>query len=113
MVETIGEYAFYNCANLKLYNDVIDGIYITETVTSIGNNAFEGCVSLSKVYINSSIIANLTNDNSYLFAYASVIMIKKPITIEPMAYLDDSQGHFIRQTTSEGNSHDILNKVVE
>lgn len=46
-VTSIGDYAFYNCANLA-------EIQIPASVSEIGDNAFAGCSSLANVYYNGS-----------------------------------------------------------
>ncbi|MGN0787504.1 MAG: leucine-rich repeat domain-containing protein [Candidatus Onthoplasma sp.] len=107
--ETIGKKAFYNCSSLAT---TVSGIFfITETVKEIGNNAFEGCTSLTKICIESIDVINLTNNDSYLFSYVDTILIRKSITTNKTAYIDDSQGHFTRKTTSSGNTHDQLIKI--
>lgn len=113
-VETIGEYAFYNCSSLK-YSGQFNSFnfYITETIKEIGINAFEGCVALTTILLNSTDIANLTNNESYLFTYADTIMIRKSIETDETAYIDDSQGNFLRQVTSNLDSHDKLTKVTK
>ena len=48
-VETIGDYAFYNCNSLT-------SIEIPNSVTSIGNSAFEYCIHLASITIPDSVI---------------------------------------------------------
>ena len=43
-LEKILTRAFKNCVNLKVVN-------IPDTVTKIGNSAFEGCTALEKIYV--------------------------------------------------------------
>lgn len=51
--ETIGEYAFWRCNNLK-------AIQIPEKVTSIGNTAFSECPSLEMIKFNAIALNDLT-----------------------------------------------------
>ena len=44
-VESIGDYAFYNCKSMT-------NVTIPDSVTSIGENAFFDCTDIEKVYIN-------------------------------------------------------------
>lgn len=111
-VEEIGECAFYNCSNLKYSHEALNlSFYIPESVKVIENNAFEGCVSLTEIYIDSTEVANLTNNDSYLFSCVKVINIKKSIVTDATSYLDDSQGNFVRTITDKNSSHDELRKV--
>ena len=44
-ITTIGEYAFENCTNLI-------SIKIPSSITEIGKGAFQGCTSLTDIYVN-------------------------------------------------------------
>jgi hypothetical protein len=44
--QSIGNYAFHNCSSLT-------SLSIPNTVTSIGDSVFSGCISLNEIYINS------------------------------------------------------------
>ncbi len=88
--------------------------WIFESLKSIGDHAFEGCTSLKSIDINSDEIANLEDNNSYLFSYANTIYIKRSITTETTAYLDETQGHFTGdRKTDNFNSHYKITKVKE
>jgi len=110
-VETIGAYAFYNCSKLAYSGYGFVKFHIPTTVTAIGNNAFEGCTSLTEISIQSSIVANFTTNDSYLFRYANLINILKEITIESTSFLDDSQGHFSRNITNPQSTYDELHRI--
>lgn len=43
-IATVGEKAFYNCKNLETIND-------TMSLTTIGKNAFEGCLKITKIFL--------------------------------------------------------------
>lgn len=73
----IGEYAFYNCRNLKHIN-------IPSSITEIGNYAFYDCISLSNVTLPSSI----TKIGSYAFRNVKQITVTKetPATINETTF---------------------------
>lgn len=55
----IPDTAFFYCENLKLIlstNPYIEANHLPETVTRIGEYAFQGCTSLPKLYIPSSVV---------------------------------------------------------
>jgi hypothetical protein len=59
-VKTIGAYAFYGCANLGATvgdeeNPIKAEIIIAEGVTTIGERAFQGCLSLTEIAIPNSV----------------------------------------------------------
>ena len=83
-LRTIGEYAFANCSNLKQ-------IEIANSVTVIGNSAFEGCY-IDDVTIDSPTIANsLTGKdlNTYggLLAHAETVAITIGLDVSGSTYL--------------------------
>lgn len=60
--QSIGEYAFCNCTNLR-------NVTIPESVTSIGEYAFYNCITLENVNYNATNCDDFSSDN-YVFAYA-------------------------------------------
>ena len=117
-VETIGKYAFYNCSSLAKTGTVggisLDEFYISESLKVIGNNAFEGCTSLTGLIIESTEIANLNNNDSYLFSYADYILVHESIEIDETAYINDNQGHFLRREASDlHDDYYVLDKVTK
>lgn len=54
ILNNIPDNCFYNCKNLK-------GIYYAENVTSIGNDAFNGCYKLNNIGFNYNTLTNITN----------------------------------------------------
>ncbi len=60
--ESIGRYAFYNCANIK-------SVEIPESITSIGMYAFYGCTGLEKVNYN-AIECSDFSVNNHVFSNA-------------------------------------------
>jgi len=109
-IQTIGQCAFRNCSNLNGNN--VYGLFIGHQATTIGNNAFEGCVLLDIVMLDSSTIANLTDNGSDLFSNASIVFVKRPYEMDATAYLHDSQGHFYKADTSTFTEYDEFAKVV-
>jgi len=69
-VESIGDYAFYNCSNLS-------SVTIPNSLISIGNSAFSGCYNVKSIIIPNSVISIGSNafsycsGISYIYNYAS------------------------------------------
>ncbi|MBO4539664.1 MAG: leucine-rich repeat domain-containing protein, partial [Clostridia bacterium] len=94
---TIGAAAFKNCG--ALYS-----VRITGNVTSIGDQAFDGCRLLKTVYIDSEEISNSVSTESaagYLCNHADKIYVQKDIALE-------KTGTYIRTryTSSQGDVED-------
>ena len=59
-VKTIGDYAFYQCMGIGLpgfdeENPIVGGIILSEGLESIGNRAFQYCISLTDITIPDSV----------------------------------------------------------
>ena len=94
-VETIGDLAFYDCAQIK-------EVRIGEKINTIGSNAFSYCSQLKTIYIDSNNISkNINSNNSQgnLVNSADTIYIKNTVT-EIGNYIRDNYQIF--ETDKEG-----------
>ena len=94
----IGDYAFSNCSSLT-------SITISDSVTSIGNNAFKGCYRLVEVINKSSLsISAGSTSNGYVAYYA-----KQVITDELESKLSTDESGFI--TYNDGTDVWLVNYI--
>ena len=92
-VTSIGNYTFYCCG--------LTAITIPEGVTSIGNEAFYFCISLYKVFNNSSLsLSKGSSSNGYVAYYAKVVYQGSELT---------TVGDY--QFYTANNSHSLVNYI--
>src|SRR5574344_1290973 len=76
-VTTIGDYAFNDCRSLT-------SITIGDSVTSIGSYAFQGCIGLTSLTIPNSV----NNIDSYAFRGCNILSITVPKNIDKIPFWD-------------------------
>ncbi len=83
-VESICDYAFYNCPALTEIN-------ISESVTTIGNLAFAQCYALESINVDSQNTSYFTDDSGVLFDKTKTTLIQYPAASSQTSYsLPDS-----------------------
>ena len=79
-VTSIGDYAFWDCDNLR-------SVTIPNTVRSIGSSAFDGCSSLKNVEIPSTVISIGSGAFEYCSSLTSVTVgMEIPVRIDNMTF---------------------------
>ncbi|MGN1227762.1 MAG: leucine-rich repeat domain-containing protein, partial [Christensenellales bacterium] len=102
-VTSIGNYAFNNCSSLE-------SIRIPEGVTSIGNGAFGNCKALTEINYNATSCADLSSGN-YVFSYAG--QSGKGITVNIGANVQKIPAYLFCPYSSSSYSPKIINVSFE
>ncbi|MGL4981356.1 MAG: leucine-rich repeat protein, partial [Treponemataceae bacterium] len=68
-------------------NQTLESIHIGKDIKKIGASAFEGNINLSHVYIDSSSVANFTNNDANLLSAAQTVYVEKSIALSDESYI--------------------------
>jgi len=105
-VTHIGNYAFFNCAN-------VTAVGVPSTVTSIGEGAFAGCTNIASMTIPSSVTS--IGENAFVGMSITPTIAAGDITIDDgegaagvIALLNDSRDITINRPAQMGNQYNTI-----